>query len=71
MPDLNPGDGGAAKLKTYWVRGPGAALIIWGTPGDFDRCVAQLSRFVEPGIVKGLCSNYHFAALGVRPGQEH
>ena len=58
------------KLMKYWASGPGAAKIAWGTPGDFDRCVKQLSEHVGPGIVKGLCSNLHQRALGVRPGQE-
>jgi len=36
--------------------------------GDFDRCVRELSRYVGPGIVKGLCSNLHVRATGARPG---
>ena len=70
MPDTHPGDGNARKLEAYWVHGPGAAKIAWGTPHDFDRCVVELSKHVSPGIVKGLCANYHHAALGVWPGKE-
>jgi len=56
------------RLKRYWTVGPGGAQIGWGTPGDFDRCVALLSEHVSPGIVKGLCSNLHQRATGARPG---
>jgi hypothetical protein len=60
---------GAHKLKEYWVHGPGAAKIAWGTPGDFLRCVSHLEKYVRDP--EGLCNTYHVAALGVAPGQEH
>lgn len=56
------------SLMRYWAEGPGAAKIQWGVPGDFDRCVTQLSKYVGPGVVKGLCSNLHQRATGARPG---
>lgn len=68
MPDTAPGDGQARKLKAYWVHGEGAAKIRWGTPGDFNRCVVQLGKYVQDP--KGLCNSYHVAALGVPPGKE-
>jgi hypothetical protein len=56
------------RLKAYWAHGAGAAKINWGVPGDFDRCVVQLSKYVGPGIVKGLCANLHHQATGGWPG---
>jgi len=56
------------RLMEYWAHGAGAAKIDWGVPGDFDRCVVQLSKYVSPAIVKGLCSNLHQRATGARPG---
>lgn len=56
------------RLKAYWARGKGAALIQWGRPGDFERCVHHLSKYVPPNVVKGLCSNLHAEATGARPG---
>ncbi|AKJ72096.1 hypothetical protein GOALK_093_00320 [Gordonia alkanivorans NBRC 16433] len=53
-------------MKAYWVRGPGAARIKWNTPGDFKRCVAQLSPYVRDP--EGLCNVYHQAATGGPPG---
>ena len=36
---------------------------------DFDRCQAELGRFVpNPGMLDGLCSNLHVRATGARPG---
>ncbi|WP_083213333.1 hypothetical protein [Mycobacterium malmoense] len=56
------------RLMEYWAHGKGAIKIRWGVDGDFDRCVAELSKYVNPGIVKGLCSNLHKRATGARPG---
>lgn len=56
------------KLMQYWAHGEGAAKIRWGVPGDFDRCVNHLSKYVPPHMVKGLCSNLHKRATGARPG---
>lgn len=53
---------------TYWSEGKGAAKIRWGTDGDFDRCVRELSKYVGPGVVKGLCANLHKRATGATPG---
>lgn len=62
---------GTERLFRYWTKGEGALKIRWGQPGDFDRCVRELRDKVPAKIdVKGLCSNLHVKALGVRPGQE-
>ena len=57
------------QLKAYWLTGPGAAKIRWGTPGDFKRCVRAL-RGKFPEDTEGLCANLHHDALGKWPGQE-
>ena len=57
-------------LIEYWVHGKGAAKIRWGQPGDFNRCVRQLTKYF-PRDPKGLCNRLHTRALGVPPGQEH
>lgn len=57
------------RLRDYWVRGPGAAKIAWGTPGDFDRCRAQVAKYVKPQFLAGYCANRHYDALGFWPGQ--
>lgn len=59
---------GVAKLTLYWTKGEGALKIKWGVPGDFKRCVRELSRHVADP--EGLCNVYHRLALGVAPGQE-
>jgi 8-oxo-dGTP pyrophosphatase MutT (NUDIX family) len=56
------------RLRDYWVRGPGAAKIGWGTPGDFNRCRAQVAQYVKPQHINGYCANRHFDALGKWPG---
>ena len=56
------------RLMEYWAHGEDAPLDLGRAPGDFDRCVVQLSKYVSPGIVKGLCSNLHQRATGARPG---
>jgi phage head maturation protease len=59
----NPG--GTEKLHEYWVHGPGAAKIRWGQPGDFDRCVTHLGKFIADP--KGYCAKAHHDALGIWP----
>lgn len=60
-----------ARIRRYWVRGKGAEKIRWGVPGDFNRCRAQLAKYVQnPDWLAGLCANMHHEALGVWPGQE-
>lgn len=64
------------QLQDYWLRGPGAAKIRWGTPGDFGRCVVAIQAEVsEDGppladnVVKGLCATLHKKATGAAPGK--
>lgn len=57
------------RLRDYWVRGPGAAKIGWGTPDDFYRCEANVAEYVKPQYIKGYCANRHYDALGYWPGQ--
>jgi hypothetical protein len=57
------------RLRDYWVRGPGAAKIGWGTPGDFDRCRVNVAEYVKPQHLNGYCANRHYDALGFWPGR--
>lgn len=65
--DFHPGD--ARQLKTYWAHGEGALKIRWGTPGDFERCVRHLGKYVADP--EGMCNVLHQQALGKPPGQGH
>jgi HK97 family phage prohead protease len=53
------------RLHEYWVHGEGAAKIAWGSPGDFDRCVAHLSQYIHDP--QGYCNLAHKAATGMYP----
>lgn len=57
------------RLRDYWVRGPGAAKIGWGTPGDFNRCRAFLAEYIKPQHLSGYCANRHYDALKSWPGR--
>ena len=59
---------GDEDLWNYWLRGPGAAKIAWGTPRDFTRCVALVGKYVPPNQVKGYCAKLHHASTGMWPG---
>jgi len=61
----NPG--GTERLHEYWVHGPGAAKIAWGTPDDFSRCVAELGKYIKDP--QGYCNLAHKAATGMYPAQ--
>jgi hypothetical protein len=56
------------RLMNWWAHGAGAELIQWGVPGDYDRCLVQLGRYVAPGEVHGLCQNLHERATGFPAG---
>jgi hypothetical protein len=58
------------RLRNYWTRGPGAAKIRWGVPGDFNRCRRQLREYIaNPQWLAGTCANLHHVALGTWPGR--
>jgi hypothetical protein len=60
-------EGHGRVLKHFWTKGKGALEIAWGTPGDFERCVAHLGKYVRDP--EGLCNTYHQAATGHAPGK--
>jgi len=63
--------GNAEKLRRYWLYGKGAAKIRWNTPGDWTRCVRQLSKYMGPRA-KGYCALRHKEATGLWTGdKEH
>lgn len=58
----------AQRLKQYWVHGQGALKIKWGTPGDYDRCIVELGRYIHSDRqLHGFCANAHHDALGIWP----
>jgi hypothetical protein len=59
--------GNADALRRYWTKGKGAAKIRWGTPGDWTRCVRQLSKYMGPRA-KGYCQLRHKEVTGVYTG---
>lgn len=63
--------GNAEELRGYWTTGPGGMKIRWGTPGDFDRCVSALSKYMGPEDAKGFCNRMHQRAVGAPPGKGH
>lgn len=62
--------GNAERLRAYWVHGEGAAKIGWGTPGDFNRCVSELTPHLG-ARAKGYCNLRHQDAVGAPPGKGH
>ena len=41
--------------------------ITWGVPGDFGKCVAEVTPHLG-GKAKGYCANRHHEATGAWPG---
>lgn len=64
---LTPGGRMDPDLRQYWLYGPGAAKIRWGTPGSWTRCHRLLSKYVGPFRAKGTCTNLakHVGGHGV------
>jgi len=60
------GHGGDAEtLRQYWSHGEGAAKIRWGEPGDFERCVQHVGKYMADP--EGYCNLRHHDALGIYP----
>lgn len=66
---LDRNRGGAEHLRRYWTRGPGAAKIRWGTPGDWTRCVRQLTKHLGPRA-RGYCALRHKEMTGMWTGDK-
>jgi hypothetical protein len=64
---LDRNRGNAEELRQYWTRGVGGAKIMWGTPGDWTRCVRQLSKYMGPRA-KGYCQLRHKEMTGTYTG---
>jgi hypothetical protein len=59
--------GNAERLRRYWTTGIGGIKIMWGTPRDWTRCVAHLSKYL--GVrAKGYCALRHYEMNGYYPG---
>lgn len=65
-PDVKQGN--AERLRRYWTTGEGAAVIQWGSPGQFDRCVAALTEHM-PGQAEGYCARLYRRVNGEWPGR--
>lgn len=59
--------GNAQRLRNYWAKGKGATKVRWGIPGDFNRCVRHLRKYIRDP--QGYCALRHRQALGTWPGK--
>lgn len=66
---LDRNNGGAEKLRRYWTVGPGSAKIMWGTAGDWTRCVRHLGKYLGPRA-KGYCALRHKEMTGMWTGDQ-
>lgn len=61
--------GNAETLRRYWTVGVGGQKIRWGMPGDWTRCVQQLTEHLGPRA-KGYCALRHKEMNGYYPGDK-
>ncbi len=67
MAETSPSDVKATeRLRAYWEHGEGAAKIRWGEPGDWQRCVDHLGKYIADP--KGYCNLMHKRVTGAYPG---
>lgn len=57
---------GTEKLHAYWEHGAGAVKIQWGVPGDWQRCVDHLRKYIADP--EGYCTLMHHRVTGAWPG---
>lgn len=60
--------GNPEALIRWYVDDP-EGRIRWGEDGDFDRCVAIASQYMDEEQAKGFCNLRHHEALGIWPAQ--
>ena len=58
------------NLERYWKTGKGAAIIRWGTPGDWTRCQRRLTKYVGSERAKRICQQWHKEVTGVYTGDK-
>lgn len=59
------------RVHDYWTKPghEGYAKIAWGTPGDFRRLRAYLSKYIGPQFLNRTTAQWHHDALGYWPGE--
>jgi hypothetical protein len=62
-------NGRAEALRRYWTVGKGGVKIRWNTPGDWTRCVRQLSKYLGTRA-KGYCALRHHEMTGQWTGEQ-
>jgi hypothetical protein len=65
--EAKDGNQGNAESLRHWFVSGGDGAIPWGSPGDFDACVAIASKHMSPEDAKGYCNLRHHEALGIYP----
>lgn len=67
MVNTTPNQRKAEPMRKYWLRGAGAVRIMWGVPGDFNRCRTLLTPYMGERSA-GYCAKLHKSATGGWPG---
>lgn len=66
--DADPHTNTPNQLREYWTHGTGAAKIAWGSPGDYNRCLAEIGKYVHSSRqLHGQCASLHKIATGIWP----
>lgn len=60
------------RIHDYWTTPghEGYAKIAWGTPGDFRRLRAYLSKYIGPRFLNRTTAQWHHDALGYWPAEK-
>lgn len=66
---VDEGEAGDVRARHLirWYNEGADGQIPWGSPGDFDACVAVAGRHMDREKAKGFCANRHHDALGIWP----
>jgi HK97 family phage prohead protease len=61
---------GNPEALISWFNDGADGQINWGSPGDFDACVAVAEKHMDTDQAKGFCNERHQDAVGGPPGSE-
>lgn len=65
--EVHKAGGGNPQGLIDWYNDGAGGQIDWGTPGDFDQCVAVAGQYIDDP--EGFCQLRHMDATGVAAGR--
>lgn len=68
--ETNPKAAAAVNRLRRWAVTEGNKIFVWGTPGDFDRCMTfYREKGIPERMLGGWCQKLHMLSTGYPAGR--